>query len=72
MSNRIRELAQQAAEEIIDLDLSEAMITEQEGGNKITIPAAFIDKLGELIVQECIDVAYTEGDNVHYLADYMG
>jgi hypothetical protein len=29
-------------------------------------------KFAELIVQECINIAYKEGDNVAYLALYFG
>jgi len=30
------------------------------------------EKFAELIVNECIDIAYREGDNVAYLALYFG
>ena len=30
------------------------------------------EKFAELIVKECIDIAYREGDNVAYLALYFG
>ena len=33
---------------------------------------AFMEKFAELIVKECIDIAYREGDNVAYLALHFG
>jgi len=31
-----------------------------------------LEKFAELIVKECIDIAYREGDNVAYLALHFG
>lgn len=32
---------------------------------------ALLEKFAELVVRECIDIAYREGDNVAYLANYF-
>lgn len=55
MNKRIRELADEAEFSIKDLHLQEDNF----------------QKFAELIVQECVDLAYKEGDNVAYLAHYF-
>jgi hypothetical protein len=43
-----------------------------EWGDSV-IPAMMdIEKFTWLIVQQCVDIAYAEGDNVAYLANYFG
>ena len=55
MNKRIRELADEAEFSIKDLHCQEDNF----------------QKFAELIVQECVDLAYKEGDNVAYLAHYF-
>lgn len=66
MNERMLELARQAKIEFT-LDPTERPIR------------AFVEcwedelaEFAELIVQECIDIAHSEGDNVAYLKDYFG
>jgi len=57
MNERIRELALAAG--------------AGEWGDSV-IPAMMdIEKFTWLIVQQCVDIAYEEGDNVAYLAHYF-
>lgn len=51
MHNRIKEIAQQAAEEVVDVPVDQVMITESESAT-IEIPDTFIAKFAELIVRE--------------------
>lgn len=58
MNERIRELALAAG--------------AGEWGDSV-IPAMMdIEKFTRLIIQQCVDIAYAEGDNVAYLANYFG
>lgn len=60
MNERIRQLTEQASEWY-----------EQNFSGK-GIPGEWETKFAELIVQECVNIAYKEGDNVAYLALYFG
>ena len=63
MNKRINELANQA-HLVADATYARApdSVWEREYNKKFV----------ELIVRECIDIAYREGDNVAYLASYFG
>lgn len=61
MNERIKELAQLAAESAIDDKINEVMITESED-NKLEIPDTFIKSFAELIVRECATLAF-DGPN---------
>ena len=52
MNERIKELAQLAAEAIVDEKVNEVMITESTD-NKIEVPDTFIKKFAELLIQDC-------------------
>ena len=52
MNERIKELAQLAAEAIVDEKVNEVMITES-AVNKIEVPDTFIKKFAELLIQDC-------------------
>ena len=54
MNERIKELAQLAAESVIDDKINAVMITESED-NKLEIPDTFIKSFAELIIKECAD-----------------
>ena len=62
MNERIQELADEAAKFSAIMALPTG-----ESGDKL-----FVEKFAELIVRECIDIAYREGDNVAYLALHFG
>jgi hypothetical protein len=64
MNERIRELAEQAeiyAGELID-----------EGADYNQYPRYYTEKFAELIVRECVDRAFANGDNVDYLKQHFG
>lgn len=64
--SKIRELAEVAAEEVVNEVFDEMMLTETSDGATLEVPAVFIDRLGELIVQECIEqVWYTREDGIN-------
>ena len=69
MNQQIRELTKQA---ISDVDYIRDDDFTNEELSKMYIPDCFAEKFAELIVRECIDIAYSEGDNVAYLALYFG
>ena len=54
--NKIRELAQQAAEEVVCEEFDEFMITETDDGATLKVPAIFIERLSALLIEECRDV----------------
>ena len=60
MNERIKELARQAG-------LNAPYGSDHEGLRDFDYR-----KFAELIVKECIDIAYREGDNVAYLALHFG
>ncbi len=53
MNERIRELAEQAAQESFD-DVNELLLDVSLDDQSYQVPAAFIARLSELIVEECI------------------
>jgi hypothetical protein len=59
MNERIKEVWIKAAREDSDPDNWD---TQEQ----------FIERFAELIVQECIDHAFNNGDNVDYLKQYFG
>jgi hypothetical protein len=59
MNKRILELAEQAGFTV-------------ENGHIQSLAYKQTEKLAELIVQECIDHAFNNGDNVDYLKQYFG
>lgn len=61
MNERIQELVKQATEEVMRNTPSFLVTNEM-----------WKEKFAELIVKECIDIAYREGDNVAYLALHFG
>lgn len=61
MNERIRKLAEQAGIELPDDSVYNGHIYRNS-----------MEKFAELIVNECIDIAYREGDNVAYLALHFG
>lgn len=66
MNERIKQLAEQAG---LEFDDDEAL----EFGKQIYyVTKEDMEKFAELIVRECIDIAYREGDNVAYLALHFG
>lgn len=67
----IYKMAEDAAEFAV-LNPSEDVLQSECGDVKIEIPKAFIDKFVELIIQDCVDVAHLEGDDVAYLKNYIG
>jgi hypothetical protein len=53
MNPCIQQLAEQAAEQAIFDDLDLCMITEADSGQLLQVPAAFVQRFAELIVEEC-------------------
>ena len=54
------------------LELKEQATVETPIGHGIVKYVFSPEKFAELIVKECIDIAYREGDNVAYLALHFG
>lgn len=69
MNERIRELAKQAHRLAVIASNSQPHICAV-GSDYFN--ALEKEKFAELIVEECIDIAHSEGDNVAYLKDYFG
>ena len=55
MNTMIEQLAVEAAESVVSEPCELNMQTEDELGNKIVVPATFIEKFAELIVRECAE-----------------
>jgi hypothetical protein len=69
MNERITELRKKSWDLVqIDLQTNERdePISEREHTKMV------FDKFAELIVQECVDYAFANGDNVDYLKQYFG
>lgn len=49
-------LAEKAGEEVITQDIGPSMITESESGVKLVVPAVFIERFSELLVEEALNV----------------
>lgn len=62
MNDLIKQLAEQAANGMLSYDA--------EGDWRLSRKE--VEKFAELIVLECIDLAYKEGDNVAYLSLHFG
>jgi hypothetical protein len=58
MNERIKQLALQAGMVIVN--------------DQFSTYGKFAEKFAELIVRECIDVAFDRGDNVDYLKEHFG
>lgn len=56
MNQIIRVLAEKAGEEVITQDLGPSMVTESESGTRLTVPAVFIERFSDLLIQEVINV----------------
>lgn len=54
--SKIYQMAEQAAEFAV-LNPSDEVLQSETDDAKVEVPKAFIDKLSELILQECIDIA---------------
>lgn len=71
MNERIKELAKQSFQKCINengfLNNTSWRINPDHYAE-----SEVFEKFAELIVQECIDIAHSEGDNVAYLKDYFG
>lgn len=62
MNDLIKQLAEHAANGMLSYDA--------EGDWRLS--SKEVEKFAELIVLECIDLAYKEGDNVAYLSLHFG
>ena len=62
MNSTIEQLAVEAAESVVSEPCDLNLQTEDELGNKIVVPATFIEKFAELIVREAATLAY-DGPN---------
>lgn len=56
MNERIRELAEHAAENVVSYDHDVVLRVESEEGATLEVPADFIFKFAQLMVQEFTDV----------------
>lgn len=68
MNTRIQTLAEQAAESVIGIENELNLQVEDDDGNSIVVPATFIEKFAELLVQECVGIAEEQRDppNLNY------
>jgi len=57
MNERIYDMAARAAEHALLNPSEDALQSEAEGYDTITVPRQFIDKFAELVVKECANVA---------------
>ncbi len=58
MNSVIEQLAEQAAESVVAYDHDVMLRVEHESGATLEVPADFIFKFAQLIVQECASLAY--------------
>lgn len=58
MNQVIEQLAEQAAEAVVAFDHDVVLRVEHEEGAVLEVPADFIFKFAQLIVQECASLAY--------------
>ena len=58
MNSVIEHLAEQAAESVVAYDHDVMLRVEHEDGAVLEVPADFIFKFAQLIVQECASLAY--------------
>ena len=76
MNSMIEQLAVEAAEAVISEPCDLNMQTEDELGNKIVVPATFIEKFAELIVLKCAMVGNYAHDGGEYpsqmIKEYFG
>ena len=56
MNQIIRVLAEKAGEEVITQDLDPSMVTESESGARLTVPAVFIERFSDLLIEEVLNV----------------
>jgi hypothetical protein len=69
MNPRVKELAKQSGFYFYDLH----NIDGQDYGETIEADSwTAAEKFAKLIIQECIDIAHTEGDKIDYLKNYFG
>ena len=59
MNERIKELAEQAWD---------STAVSPDFGH----PVSFAEKLSELIIQECVDAAFANGDDIAYIKKHFG
>jgi hypothetical protein len=69
MNERIKELVKKAGGHFSTHNLMSNPVQKRES---VELWDDKIEKFAELIVQECVNIAYKEGDNVAYLALYFG
>jgi hypothetical protein len=55
MNETLKQLAEQAGEEVVSTDYEVVMHTASEDGAELKVPAVFIEKYAELITQDAID-----------------
>jgi len=58
MNSVIEQLAEQAAEAVVAYEHDVMLRVEHESGSTLEVPADFIFKFAQLIVQECASLAY--------------
>lgn len=56
MNKNIQMIAERAGGDVIGHDLGPSMITESENGTKLVIPAIFIERFSNLLIEEAIAV----------------
>ena len=64
MNTTIQTLAEQAAEAVIGLENELNLQVEDDDGNSVVVPATFIEKFAELLVQECVSIAQENQDSL--------
>lgn len=68
MNETLANLAEQAAEHAV-LNPSESVLQSEVEDRKVEIPAEFISKFAELLIQECIRIPYAMWDKAELNAD---
>ncbi len=72
MNERIYELAEKAAEHAL-LNPSDANLqSEADGYDTVSVPKEFIDKLSELIIQDCRDMFVVGSPSWNLLNEKLG
>ena len=71
MNEKIRAIAERAGEDVVHQIFDEHMLTETEDGATLKVPAVFIDRFGELMVEACAEYIKEYYPHSYYEAEYM-
>jgi len=72
MNERIKELAEQSGISLYKKDILDKHYPELYDGVYCESSVEQLEKFARLIIQECIDHAFNNGDDIDYMAKHFG